>query len=72
MKSEAEVRRMLSRWIYRCPELVDELKKISPYFYKKKELSKKEVKLIIQHLRDPLRSPFLYDQFFLGYKNSYS
>ena len=46
MKSEAEARRMLSRWIYRCPELVDELKKISPYFYKKKELSKKEVKLI--------------------------
>ena len=53
MKSEAEVRRMLSRWIYRCPELVDELKKISPYFYKKKELSKKEVKLIIQYLGDP-------------------
>ena len=40
MKSEAEARRMLSRWIYRCPELVDELKKISPYFYKKKELSR--------------------------------
>ena len=53
MKSEAEARRMLSRWIYRCPELVDELKKISPYFYKKKELSKKEVKLIIQYLGDP-------------------
>ena len=53
MKSEAEARRWLSRWIYRCPELVDELKKISPYFYKKKELSKKEVKLIIQHLGDP-------------------
>ena len=53
MKSEAEARRMLSRWIYRCPELVDELKKISPYFYKKKELSKKEEKLIIQYLGDP-------------------
>ena len=53
MKSEAEARRMLSRWIYRCPELVDEFKKISPYFYKKKELSKKEVKLIIKHLGDP-------------------
>ena len=53
MKSEAEARRMLSRWIYRCPELVDELKKISPYFYKKKELSKQEVKLIIQYLGDP-------------------
>ena len=52
MKSEAEARRMLSRWIYRCPELVDEFKKISPYFYKKKELSKKEVKLIIQYLGD--------------------
>ncbi|MCI6460786.1 MAG: DUF4248 domain-containing protein [Prevotella sp.] len=24
MKSESEVRRMLSRWIYSCPELVDE------------------------------------------------
>ena len=34
MKSEAEARRMLSRWIYRCPELVDELKKINPTFYK--------------------------------------
>ena len=53
MKSEAEARRWLSRWIYSCPELVDELKKISPYFYKKKELSKKEVKLIIQYLGDP-------------------
>ena len=53
MKSEAEARRMLSRWIYRCPELVDELKKISPTFYKRRELSKKEVKLIIQYLGDP-------------------
>ena len=34
MKTEAEARRMLSRWIYRCPELVDEFKKISPYIYK--------------------------------------
>ena len=53
MKSEAEARRMLSRWIYRCPDLVDELKKISPYSYNKQELSKKEVKLITQHLGDP-------------------
>ena len=53
MKSESEARRMLSRWIYRCQDLVDEFKKISPYFYKKKELSKKEVKLIIQYLGDP-------------------
>ena len=53
MKSEAETRRMLSRWIYICPELVEELKKISPTFYKMMELSKKEVKLIIQYLGDP-------------------
>ena len=53
MKSEAEARRWLSRWIYSCPELVDELKKISPTFYKRRELSKKEVKLIIQYLGDP-------------------
>ena len=53
MKSEAEARRILSRWIYRCPELVEELKKISSTFYKRRELSKKEVKLIIQYLGDP-------------------
>ena len=53
MKSEAEARRWLSRWIYSCPELVEELKKISPTFYKRRELSKKEVKLIIQYLGDP-------------------
>ena len=53
MKSEAEARRMLSSGIYRCPELVNEFKEVSPYFYKEQELSKKEVKLIIQYLGDP-------------------
>ena len=36
MKSEAEARRMLSRWIYRCPELVDELKKLVPTSIKRR------------------------------------
>ncbi|MCI6461363.1 MAG: DUF4248 domain-containing protein [Prevotella sp.] len=53
MKRESEARRILSRWIYRCPELVEELKKISSTFYKRRELSNKEVKLIIQYLGDP-------------------
>ena len=53
MKRESEARRILSRWIYRCPELVEELKKISSTFYKRRALSNKEVKLIIQYLGDP-------------------
>ena len=53
MKSEAEARRWWSRWIDSCAELVEELKKISATFYKRRELSKKEVKLIIQYLGDP-------------------
>ena len=52
-KTPVEAVRTLRRWIDNCPQLTEELRKLNPNFKCQKDLTIRQVRLIMDYLGDP-------------------